>query len=88
MKKIAVMVLLSLLFVSITQTLSFAIESESSRNTEPSNGKTVGEAAASATLAGAATGAAIGSVIPVVGTATGAVIGAIAGSVASWFMVR
>ena len=86
MRKIAVMVLLSLVFVSITQTLSFAIEPELGRNTEPSNSETM--RAATATLAGAATGAAIGSVIPVVGTATGAVIGAIAGSVASWFSGR
>lgn len=99
MKKIAVMLVLSLLFVSALQRVSSAIGSSGLvsdieiYDPLPGGGyekttKTVIEPSTSGAkvgaMAGAAGGATIGSIIPGIGTAVGAGIGAIAGGIAGW----
>lgn len=100
MRKVAVILLLSLFFVSAVQNVSNAFvgvvgaTQTSTTFTPLSDGsyKTTAETtilpsisgAKTGALAGAAGGAAIGSFIPVIGTTAGAVIGAIAGGIAGW----
>ena len=99
MRKIAVMVLLSMVFVSVVQSVSFAIgETYATSDTTiyeplPGGGFKVTEerviepsttGGVIGAGAGAATGAAIGSIVPGLGTAVGGAIGAIAGGIAGW----
>lgn len=99
MRKVAVMLVLSLLFVSVLQGVSSANAAGMVAGTEryvplPGGGyekttvRTIYPSTSGAVEgagAGAAGGAAIGSVIcPGVGTAIGAGIGAIAGGIAGW----
>ncbi|MBQ7169149.1 MAG: hypothetical protein IJR63_04530 [Synergistaceae bacterium] len=88
MRKIAVMVLLSMLFVSALQGVSFAIVSDYAEGDQDAVTveaiKQTGSGVPTGVAAGAAGGAAIGSFIPVVGTAVGAGIGAVVGGIAGW----
>ncbi len=100
MKKIAVMLVLSLVLVSVLQGVSSAnlIAPGAMSSTEtyvplPGGGhqkttETIIEPSTKGGIygaaAGAATGAVIGSFIPVVGTAVGAGLGAVWGGIAGW----
>ena len=84
MRKIAVMVLLSMLFVSVMQSVSLAVVDDG-RSSRALGHAAKAEAAlavleiASTVAAATATGAVIGSFVPVIGTAVGAGLGALAG---------
>ena len=91
MKKVAVMLVLSLMFVAALPVMSFAIGETGAVITKPLPGggsETVIEPSTSGAkagvAAGAAAGAAIGSFVPVIGTGVGAAVGAIAGGIAGW----